>query len=362
MGFDALEVVLPPPRRVHEVRPPRQLLQHRSVALRPHVNNVHFDRPPVVEQNGPPLDPFKRRAQPPLLALQRVLYLLAVVVHLVRKGPVAQIPYSRWQRQRLADVPAEALRSPVLLDVCCARHVVSYVHKEDEYFAMVLLAIPQEVGTILLPDITKESSGLPIEPIAILGLGAVCVFVALFHRWPQLFVVLPELRPVQEVLDGFIGVNHKVTGPRGEFHFAPVNRHVVNCGKAVFAQRTSRLWPLVKWNKLHKSTLLAVAVVNPLKLALYFDVEPELPVKSFGRTRHIASTDLLPQRDQRVEHAVLLRLAKGSESFPEGGYKRGDLQVVWFLKARYQWLLVHGVIHPANHGTLLLIEPICGRV
>jgi hypothetical protein len=68
---------------------------------------------------------------------------------------------------------------------------------------------------------------------------------------------------------------------------------------------------------------------------------------------------LLPQRDQRVEHAVLLRLAKGSESFPEGGYKSGDLQVVWFLKARYQWLLVHGVIHPASHGTLLLIEPIC---
>jgi hypothetical protein len=35
-------------------------------------------------------------------------------------------------------------------------------------------------------------------------------------------------------------------------------------------------------------------------------------------TRYVASTDLLKQRGQRLEHTVLLRLAKGSESFPEG--------------------------------------------
>jgi hypothetical protein len=58
-------------------------------------------------------------------------------------------------------------------------HVVCYVHNEDEHLAIVLRVIPQEVGTKLLFDITKESSGLPIESIDILGLGVVWVFDAL---------------------------------------------------------------------------------------------------------------------------------------------------------------------------------------
>jgi hypothetical protein len=90
-----------------------------------------------------------------------------------------------------------------------------------------------------------------------------------------------------------------------------LSRRVINHFFADFALRGFHVSPVLNCNKLHKSTAVLVAVANPPKLALYFDVELELPAKSFGRTRHVASTYWIKQRGQRPEHTVLLRFAKG---------------------------------------------------